>query len=115
MKTTEDLFQEAIAQYQIIINEATLLNENMHDLAPDEILQSCTRLQKRQHKQVLIDKFIIDIMNDHGSQILEQGYVGEYQRALDRAISCCNEVSLQAKQIRAVLKQKKSSNTKTLH
>lgn len=103
MKTTEDLFRESIDQYKILIADAYDLSKIITDLSPDEILNRCENLQKQQNEQLIIDKFIIEIMVDSGAQILETPYIGEYQRILDKAMQACDDVALKAKEIKLAL------------
>ncbi len=103
MKTTEDLFRESTEQYQQLIQNIADLSSHMASSTPEEILKHCEELQEMQKKQAKLDKFIVEIMNDLGPQILETPYVGEYQRMLDNALQSCNEVAAKAKTLRALL------------
>jgi len=103
MNTTEDLFRDSISQYQVLIDFATSLNEKMATMSPEDILANCEELRQLHDKQVDTDKFIIDIMNDTGPEILDMPYTGEYQRLLDTAMQSCNKVATKAQTIRSLL------------
>ena len=103
MKSTEDLFQESIKQYQVLTQKATFLSDHMTAMAPDEILKKCDHLNALQTKQIEIDKFIVEIMKDTGPEILEKPYIGEYQRQLDKAMQASSKVAAKAQTIRTLL------------
>ncbi len=103
MKSAEELFRNSIKQYQQLIDKATELNEQMANMPPEEILQNCEQLHELQRKQIVVDKFIIEIMQDTGPTILDMPYVGEYQRMLDKTMKSCDKVASKAKTIRTLL------------
>ena len=103
MNTPEDLFRESISLYQELINNATLLSEQMAAMTAEEILNKCNQLQELQKKQISTDSFIIEIMEDSGSGILDMPFVGEYQRILEKAMRSYDRVSTKAKTIKMLL------------
>ncbi len=105
MKTPEDLFHESILYYQKLIRNATDLSDRISDLSPEEILEKCKQLQGQRKKQMANDAFIIEIMSDTGSEILNESFVGEYQRTLDKAIHAYDKVTSKAKTIKTLLNE----------
>ena len=103
MNTPEDLFKDSISLYQELINNATLLSEQMTTMTAEEILNKCKQLQELQKKQIQTDSFIIEIMEDSGSSILDMPVVGEYQRILEKAMRSYDKVSAKAKTIKMLL------------
>ena len=59
MKTTKDLFLNGIEQYKMLIDNASLLIDEVGSMSPEEIFQSCEQLCELQTKQIDIDRFII--------------------------------------------------------
>ncbi len=90
-------------QYQVLIDLATSLNEEMAVMTPEEILTNCEELRQLQEKQIDMDKFIVEIMKDTGPEILDMPYTGEYQRQLGKAKDSCNKVATKAQTIRSLL------------
>ena len=105
MKTTEKLFRESIDHYNLLIIAAENLNKKMATLSPNDILHCCHKLQKQQKQQAKTDLFIIDVMLDSGPDILQETYIGEYQRILQKAIHQCDELAVKAKEIRSILQE----------
>ncbi len=103
MNTPEDLFRDSISLYQELINNANVLSEQMAAMPAEEILSKCEQLQQLQKKQITTDSFLIEIMEDSGSAILDKPFVGEYQRILEKAMHSYDRVSAKAKTIKMLL------------
>lgn len=103
MDTVNDLFHKSIDNYTQLIEKTNALNSNMAKLFPEEILQQCEELHDLQKNQAVIDKFIIEIMIDAGSEILDIENIDEYQQILNEAKLSCDKIASKANTIRTLL------------
>lgn len=96
MKSVEDYFNEVIQQYRTLEQRTTELANEIASLSPEEILERCTKLQELQKEIAEDDTRLIELMKFIGSDILDMPFLGEYQRALDKAIKASDKVAAKA-------------------
>ncbi len=100
---TAEFFHEAIVQYQRLEQETINLANEIAALSPEEILNRCTSLQEMQEDIAEKDAALVELMKFIGPDILNTPFLGEYQRALDKAIKASDRVSQKAHAQKAIL------------
>ncbi len=105
MKTLENWFSESIEQYSIFTSKTVELKENMESLPLDEIEQRCSTIKRIQEEISGRDRKLHDIMAFIGPEALQNSLTGEYQRALDLAISETDLVGERAQRRKLLLLQ----------
>jgi hypothetical protein len=103
MKTVEEYFQSSIAQYQLLEQETSKLADELASLAPEEILARCIHIQEMQKQIAEDDHRLIELIKFVGPDVLDTPSIGEYQRALERAIKASDRVSARAHTQKSIL------------
>ncbi len=108
MKTIDVLFSESIEQYQSFTAQTVGLRENIDSLPIGKIVQRLESIKQLQEDIAERDGKLHVIMDFTGSEVLENPLTGEYQRALDAAISETDRVASKM-QLRKILLMQKTS------
>ncbi len=86
MQTVEMQFIDAIHNYGLFQQAATLLIEEIPGLTPDDIYQRCSELAALQCELTEGQSHLFVLMEFVGPEILDQPFIGEFQRALQKSI-----------------------------
>lgn len=90
MLNVELYFNDTIARYNLFKQAAVTLLQEVRLLSPEEIAQRCARLTDM-HKELLENKEQLFAMIEFlGPGILDTAYIGDFQRALDKAVAACD-------------------------
>lgn len=90
MLNVELYFNETIAKYNLFKQAAVKLLRDVRLLSPEEIHDRCKRLTGM-HKELMENKEqLFTIIEFVGPGILETGYIGDFQRALDKSVAACD-------------------------
>ncbi len=90
MQTVETYFNDTIEKYRQLKQTADLLIQSIPLLSPIEIENRCNELHLVQKEIYKDHSRLCLIMEGIGPEILNTSYIGEYQRAMDRAILACD-------------------------
>ncbi len=109
MKTIDNWFSESIRQYVRFCQETSELNENLGSLSLSEILQKCESIKKTQHNIAEQDRKLHEVISFIGEDVLENSQIGEYQRALDKAIRETEQIAGKLRLRRTFLTRKQAN------
>ncbi|MBV5329161.1 MAG: hypothetical protein JZU65_16300 [Chlorobium sp.] len=86
MRSVEQYFNDTIEKYSQLKQATLTLVEAIHGLSPIEIENRCNALTTLQRELAVDNDQLNLLMEDIGPEILNNSYLGEYQRAMDKSI-----------------------------
>ncbi len=90
MQTIEMCFNNSIEKHSIFKQAATSLIQEIPSLSPHEIDHRCKELEILHNDLISNKDYLFALMEFMGPGILDNSYIGEFQRALDRSIAACD-------------------------
>ena len=90
MLSVEIYFNDTIAKYNLFKQAAVKLLQEVRLLSPEEIHDRCKHLTEM-HRELMENKEqLFTIIEFVGPGILDTGYIGDFQRALDKSVAACD-------------------------
>lgn len=90
MQSIEMYFNDTIEKISLFKQAAILLVQEIHALTPEAVHQRCNNLSAMQVKLTENKEQLFIIMEFMGPGVLDNSFIGEFQRALGKSILACD-------------------------